>query len=53
VFDKRVALDGELKPTQTNMCFACRSVLTSEDQQSADYVLGVSCPYCVHKQAVA
>ncbi len=53
VFDKRVALDGELKPTQTNMCFACRSVLTREDQQSPDYVLGVSCPYCVRKQAAA
>ena len=53
VFDKRVALDGQLQPTRTNLCFACRSVLTAEEQQSPDYVLGVSCPHCVGKQAAA
>lgn len=49
VFDKRVALDGELKPTATNICFACRTVLTPEEQTSPDYAMGVSCPHCVGK----
>jgi UPF0176 protein len=49
VFDKRVALDGELKPTATNICFACRTVLTPEEQTSPDYVVGVSCPHCAGK----
>ena len=53
VFDKRVALDGALQPTATNICFACRTVLTPDEQESADYVLGVSCPHCVGKQAAA
>ena len=53
VFDKRVALDGALQPTATNICFACRTVLTPAEQESADYVLGVSCPHCMGKQAAA
>lgn len=53
VFDKRVALDGNLKPTDTNLCFACRTVLTPEEQTSPDYSLGISCPYCVGKQVAA
>lgn len=46
VFDKRVALDGELKETDTALCFACQSTLTFEEQQSPQYVPGESCPYC-------
>ena len=53
VFDKRVALDGELKPTATNICFVCRTVLTPAEQASTDYLLGVSCPHCVGKRAAA
>lgn len=53
VFDKRVALDGDLKPTETNICFACRTVLTPEEQTSPDYAVGISCPHCAGKQAAA
>jgi UPF0176 protein len=53
VFDKRVALDGDLKPTATDICFACRSVLTPADQASPDYVVGISCPHCAGKLAAA
>lgn len=41
VFDKRVALDPELKETQTAQCYACRAPLPPADQR-ADGV----CPYC-------
>ena len=53
VFDKRVALDGNLKPTDTNICFACRTVLTPEEQTSPDYAVGISCPHCAGKQVAA
>lgn len=53
VFDKRVALDGDLKPTGTGICFACRTVLTPAEQASADYVVGMSCPHCAGKPAAA
>ncbi len=53
VFDKRVALDGALQATQTRVCFACRTVLSAEDEQSPDYVLGVSCPHCRAAQSAA
>ena len=50
VFDKRVALDGQLRETETALCFACQSTLTAEEQNSADYIPGESCPYCVGKE---
>ncbi|ARU30696.1 sulfurtransferase [Sulfuriferula sp. AH1] len=53
VFDKRVALDGNLKPTDTCICFACRTVLTPDEQASPDYVVGVSCPHCASKPVAA
>ncbi len=46
VFDKRVALDGNLEETDTALCFACQSTLTLEEQQSPHYIPGDSCPYC-------
>lgn len=53
VFDKRVALDGNLKPTDTSICFACRTVLTPAEQASPDYVVGISCPHCANKPVAA
>jgi UPF0176 protein len=47
VFDKRVALDAELKPTATAPCYVCQAIVTPEQQASADYAVGVSCPHCV------
>jgi len=51
VFDKRVALDPDLNETGTTQCYACQEVLTPEEQQSPDYVLGVSCPKCARRRA--
>lgn len=42
VFDKRVALDAELRETQAVQCYKCREPLT-EDQLQAG---GGECPYC-------
>jgi len=46
VFDKRTALDGQLRETETTLCFACQSTLTAEEQTSPLYKAGQSCPYC-------
>lgn len=46
VFDDRVALDPQLRETSTRQCYACRAVVTAEDQADARYVPGVSCPSC-------
>ena len=53
VFDKRVALDPQLRETATAQCYACQAVLTPEALQSADYVEGVSCPKCIDKRHAA
>lgn len=50
VFDKRVALDGQLRETDTALCFACQRTLSAEEQLSPDYVPGESCPYCVSEE---
>ena len=49
VFDQRVAVDPSLKETDVVVCFACREPLSSEEQTSPDYVIGVSCPYCIDR----
>jgi UPF0176 protein len=46
VFDGRVALDPELKPTGNVLCFACQAVLSPAEVNSAHYVVGQSCPRC-------
>jgi UPF0176 protein len=46
VFDKRVALGPDLKPTGTAQCYACQSVLTPEDQLRPEYAFGRSCHHC-------
>ena len=46
VFDQRVAVDPTLKETPTTQCYACQAVVTSEQQQSPQYVAGKSCPSC-------
>ncbi len=49
VFDKRVAVDAALQETDAQLCFACQRVLNAEEQQSAQYVVGKSCPHCFGK----
>lgn len=48
VFDHRVALTPELEESDAVQCFACRQPLSKEEQESPDYVVEVSCPYCIH-----
>ena len=48
VFDHRVALTPELEESDAVQCFACRQPLSVEEQASPDYVVEVSCPYCIH-----
>ena len=50
VFDQRVALDSTLKETDAVICFACREPLSSDEQGSPDYVVGVSCSYCINQE---
>lgn len=53
VFDKRVSLDGGLQEAPTAQCYACREVLTAEEQRSAHYKVGVSCPKCIGERRAA
>lgn len=46
VFDGRVALDPQLKPTGNLLCFSCQAVLTSEDVSSGKFLFGEYCPQC-------
>lgn len=50
VFDGRVALDPQLKPTGNVLCFACQSVLTPAEVNSEHYLLGQYCPRCYPRQ---
>ena len=36
VFDKRVAVDPNLKETELEQCYACQAILSAEDQNSAE-----------------
>jgi UPF0176 protein len=49
VFDRRVGLDSELKPTGTAMCFKCLMPVTREAQADPRYVRGEACPRCAEK----
>lgn len=51
VFDKRVALDPQLRETPTKECFKCRAALTVQDQESPHYIPGESCPHCFEDPA--
>lgn len=46
VFDKRVAVDAELKECSVRQCFNCWAVLSAEDLESPNYIEGKSCPNC-------
>ena len=50
VFDQRVALDTNLEETETVNCYKCRQPLSIIEQESEDYVIDVSCPYCITKE---
>ncbi len=46
VFDKRVAVDAELRETGAALCFACQMPVTLAQQADPRYVPSVSCPHC-------
>ena len=50
VFDQRVSVDDDLTQGGYASCHACRRALTEGDTHSPDYVVDVSCPYCVDEQ---
>ena len=50
VFDQRVALDTNLEETEIVNCYKCRQPLSIIEQESEDYVIDVSCPYCITKE---
>ena len=49
VFDQRVAVNPSLDETEVVVCYACREPLSKEEQTSPDYVIGMSCPYCIDR----
>ena len=51
VFDQRVAVDPALQETPTTQCYICQAVVTSEEQQTPQYVAGKSCPSCFRDEA--
>jgi len=53
VFDKRVALDPNLRQSGLALCFVCQAILTAEDQASPDYVINRSCPHCLREREQA
>jgi len=50
VFDQRVAVNPSLDETEVVVCYACREPLSKEEQTSPDYVIGVSCSYCMTRE---
>ena len=50
VFDQRVSVNDDLNQGDYTVCHACRHALTEADLVSNDYLLDISCPYCVGAQ---
>ena len=46
IFDKRMAVDGQLQETPTVQCHVCRNPVTSLEQISVSYKTNTSCPQC-------
>jgi len=53
VFDQRVSVDDALEQGDYTLCHTCRQPLAEADVRSPDYVLDVSCPYCIGAQSAA
>ncbi len=49
VFDKRVALDHELKEGSYSICHACGMPISLEDQKKDEYIEGIQCHLCVNQ----
>jgi len=51
VFDERVAVNHDLKPSGHTQCHACRMPLNHEERNSPDFIEGVQCPHCLGKKS--
>jgi len=49
VFDKRVALDHQLKKGSYSICHACGMPISLEDQKKDAYREGIQCHFCVNQ----
>lgn len=47
VFDERVGLNSQLQETPTVLCDRCQFPVSFEQQQTASYKPGDSCPHCI------
>ena len=50
VFDQRVSVNPQLEETGFAQCFACREPISEQEQNSPEYVVGESCPYCIDRK---
>ena len=48
VFDKRVAVDNELKKGSYSICHACGMPISFEDQKKEAYIEGIQCHFCIN-----
>ncbi len=49
VFDKRVALDHELKKGSYSICHACGMPVSIQDQNRKEYREGIQCHFCINQ----
>lgn len=49
VFDERVSVDHALQPGQFHLCRVCRQPISSADEHSKKFELGVSCDHCFER----
>ncbi len=49
VFDKRVALNHELKKGSYSICHACGMPISKENQKKEEYIEGIQCHFCINK----
>ena len=49
VFDKRVALNQELKKGSYSICHACGMPVSISDQKREEYIEGIQCHFCINK----
>ena len=47
VFDKRVALDQDLKKGSYSICHACGMPISIQDQERKEYRKGIQCHFCI------
>ena len=49
VFDKRVALDNNLKKGSYSICHACGMPVSIQDQKRKEYREGIQCHFCINQ----